>query len=289
MVARGLALPVVTPVGGALLATVAALLVGTILERRDRRFVQEALGRYTSSALVAELVRHPEYLSLEWGEKRPMSVYFSDIAGFTTFSEALPPERLVMLLNEYLTEMTDLVLAHGGVVDKYIGDAVMAFFGAPVHTDQHAAHGCDAALEMIEALGRLRRTGFARGGISLDNPEESEEANFMADLISSLPSPEQSAARGELRRIMESAIDALPDAYRMAFILCGVEEMTVAETADCLDVEPATVKTRYHRARKLLQQQLSSLVDSTAVEVFPFDGERCDRIVSGVFRRLRKP
>ena len=145
-----------------------------------------------------------------------------------------------------------------------------------------------AKITVNKALGRLRGKDIFRGGISLDDPEEREEANYMADLISSMPSPEQSAARAELRRLMESAIDALPDAYRMAFILCGVEELSVAETADCLDVEPATVKTRYHRARKILQQHLSSLVDSTAAEVFPFDGERCDRIVSGVFRRLEK-
>ena len=143
-----------------------------------------------------------------------------------------------------------------------------------------------ARIVVNEALGRLRRTDIARDSFSLDEPGEREEANYMANLISSFPSPEQSAARGELRRLMESAIDALPDAYRMAFILCGVEEMSVAETADCLNVEPATVKTRYHQARKLLQQHLSGLVDSAAGEVFPFEGERCDRIVSRVFRRL---
>lgn len=144
-----------------------------------------------------------------------------------------------------------------------------------------------AKITVNEALGRLRRSSAARDSISLDDPQEREVANFMADLISSLPSPEQSAARGELRRLLESAIDALPEVYRLVFILCGVEEMSVAETADCLEIEPATVKTRYHRARKILQQNLSSLVDSTAGEVFPFAGERCDRIVAGVFRRLR--
>jgi RNA polymerase sigma-70 factor (ECF subfamily) len=143
-----------------------------------------------------------------------------------------------------------------------------------------------AKITVNEALGRLRRKGIARDSISFDNPQEREEANFMADLISGLPSPEQIAARGELRRLLESAIDALPEVYRLVFILCGVEEMTVAETADCLEIEPATVKTRYHRARKILRQNLSSLVDSTAGEVFPFAGERCDRIVAGVFRRL---
>jgi RNA polymerase sigma-70 factor (ECF subfamily) len=144
-----------------------------------------------------------------------------------------------------------------------------------------------AKITVNEALGRLRRSGAVSDSISFDDPEEKDEANFMADLISNLPTPEQNVARGELRRLLETAIDALPDAYRMVFIMCGVEEMSVAETADCLDVEPATVKTRYHRARKILQQQLSYLVDSRAGEAFSFDGLRCDRIVAGVLRRLQ--
>jgi RNA polymerase sigma-70 factor (ECF subfamily) len=143
-----------------------------------------------------------------------------------------------------------------------------------------------AKITVNEALGRLRRTAIGRQSISLDDPDKNEEANFMADMISGLPSPEQSAARGELRLLLEAAIDELPDAFRMVFILCGVEEMTIAEAADCLDVEPATVKTRYHRARKHLQQHLASLLDSHSADVFPFEGIRCDRIVSGVFRRL---
>jgi RNA polymerase sigma-70 factor (ECF subfamily) len=143
-----------------------------------------------------------------------------------------------------------------------------------------------AKITINEALGRLRGTGVARESISLDDPNQKEEANFMAYLTSPAPSPEQNAARGELRRLMESAIDALPEAYRLVFILCGVEEMSVAETAYCLEVEPATVKTRYHRARNILKENLSSLVDSAAGEAFPFAGERCDRIVAGVLRRL---
>ena len=86
-------------------------------------------------------MEHPEYLSLEWGESREMSVYFSDIAGFTTISEGLKPEDLVALLNDYLTIMTDLVLSHGGVVDKYIGDAIMAFWGAPLPGGRSRAAG----------------------------------------------------------------------------------------------------------------------------------------------------
>jgi RNA polymerase sigma-70 factor, ECF subfamily len=140
-----------------------------------------------------------------------------------------------------------------------------------------------------EALGRLRRTEATGYRISFDDPTESEEANFMAHLTSNLPSPELLAARGEMRRLLESAIDALPEAYRMAFIMCGVEEMSVAETAECLAVEQATVKTRYHRARQILQQQVLELLETSRAEVFAFDGVRCDRIVSGVLRRLGAP
>ncbi|MBJ6724714.1 RNA polymerase sigma factor [Geomesophilobacter sediminis] len=139
------------------------------------------------------------------------------------------------------------------------------------------------------ALGRLRSSGAGTEGISFDDPEAQEEANFMADVIANFPTPEQNAARGEVRRLLETAIDALPDAYRMVFMLFAVEGLSVNETAECLDVEAATVKTRYHRARKILQEQLASLVDATAGELFPFDGARCDRIVAGVLGRLGLP
>jgi adenylate cyclase len=156
LTAQGLWLPVVLPIGGGLLSASAAVLAASGLERQDRRFVQEALGRYTSPALVNELLAHPEYLSLEWGETREITVYFSDIAGFTSFSENLRPERLVRLLNEYLTEMTDIVLAHGGVVDKYIGDAIMAFWGAPLPEPEHAKRAVQAALAMRQRCEELR-------------------------------------------------------------------------------------------------------------------------------------
>jgi len=143
-----------------------------------------------------------------------------------------------------------------------------------------------ARIAVNESLGRLRRAAAVRNTISLDNPAQGEEANVMAEFTSSGPSPEQSAARSEFRRLLEAAIDTLPEVYRVVFILRSFEEMSVAETADCLQIEPATVKTRYHRGRKLMQQQLAGLGYATADEAFPFAGERCDRIVAGVFQRL---
>lgn len=143
-----------------------------------------------------------------------------------------------------------------------------------------------AKITINEALGRLRREGAVRKTVSLEDLAQGEEANSMSALTFVGPDPEQITARGEFRQLLEIAIDALPEVYRLVFILRGVEEMSVAEAADYLEAEPATIKTRYHRARLLLQQHLSGMVDSTATDAFPFAGERCDRIVTGVFQRL---
>ena len=206
-------------------------------------------------------------------------VLAGDTAGF---------ELIMRRYNRRLFRIARSVLRNDADAEDVVQDA---YIRAYEHLSGFAGTGAFSAwlarIALNEALGRLRGAdASARSRISFDDPEESEEANYMASLISTLPSPEQSAARGEVRHLLETAIDALPDAYRMTFIMCGVEEMSVAETADCLEIEPATVKTRYHRARTILRQQLSGLVDDAAGEVFSFDGERCDRIVSGVFLRL---
>jgi adenylate cyclase len=172
--AAGYWIAVAVPTIGGIASAFSTLLALSAVERRGKRFVQEALGRYTSTALVRELMEHPEHLSLEWGDRREMSVYFSDIAGFTTISEGLSPEDLVALLNDYLTNMTDLVLEHGGVVDKYIGDAVMAFWGAPLPDKDHARNAIRCALAMRRRCDELRegwhrRFGhevFARAGVN---------------------------------------------------------------------------------------------------------------------------
>ncbi|ATB47080.1 adenylate/guanylate cyclase domain-containing protein [Corallococcus macrosporus] len=138
---------------GPLLAMVGAF-VATIryaygTERQIRDFVHNALGRYVSPD-VARLVARD--LSLMRPERRQMSVYVCDIEGFTRLSEGLPPEQLVGLFNDYLTEISAVVRATAGQVDKYIGDSVMAFWGAPVRTDRHAHLACEAALKMREVL-----------------------------------------------------------------------------------------------------------------------------------------
>jgi len=124
-------------------------------EEKDKRKLRKAFQLYLNPEVMEEMLEQPKNLQLG-GKEMDLTVMFSDIRGFTGISEKLSPAALVHLLNEYLSPMTDIVFRRRGTLDKYIGDAVMAFFGAPVQTGVHAANGCDTALEMIETLQRLR-------------------------------------------------------------------------------------------------------------------------------------
>jgi adenylate cyclase len=133
-----------------------------IVEERDKKKVRETFGLYVNPSVVDQMLAHPEMLRLG-GEKRELSVLFSDIRGFTSLSEKLPPEELVPQLNHYLTRMTQVVFDHLGTLDKYIGDAVMAIFGAPIPQEDHAVRACSTALHMMAALEELHAEWAERG------------------------------------------------------------------------------------------------------------------------------
>jgi adenylate cyclase len=137
------------------LAVLAVYLLSSMLGRlkteRDRRQVREAFSRYLSPVLVDQLAAQPERLALG-GENRELTLLFSDIRGFTGFSEAMEPQELGRFMNSFLTPMTAAIQARGGTIDKYIGDCVMAFWNAPLDDADHAAHALEAALDMRAAL-----------------------------------------------------------------------------------------------------------------------------------------
>ena len=140
-----------------------------------------------------------------------------------------------------------------------------------------------------EALGRLRATTRV---VSLDafrvkaEPDGMEEPEH--DRASDLPDPERLAASGELRRLLEAAVDALPAEFRTVFVLREVEGLSTAETAACLGLRPETVKTRLHRARRQLQERLAGEMLAVSPYLFEFQGRRCDRVVSRVLDRIRQ-
>jgi adenylate cyclase len=120
----------------------------------ERQSVRNAFSRYLSPSIVEQLARHPERLALG-GEMREMTLLFSDIRGFTTISESFDAQGLTSFMNHYLTPMTDVILAKAGTIDKYMGDAIMAFWNAPLDDARHAENGCRAALAMRAELVRL--------------------------------------------------------------------------------------------------------------------------------------
>jgi adenylate cyclase len=125
-----------------------------IFEQGQTRALRGVLGQYLSPSVVAHVTRDPDSLKLG-GDQREMTVLFSDLRGFTSFSEQLDPETLVHLLNEYLTVMSDVIFKYEGTIDKYMGDAIMAFWGAPQVQPDHATLACRASLEMVVALEEL--------------------------------------------------------------------------------------------------------------------------------------
>ena len=136
---------------------VSAVVSESILYKRDEkqmRFVKSAFTSYLSPQLLEKLMHEPEHLKLG-GEKKELTIFFSDIRSFTSTSEKMDAESLTHYLNRYFTPMSDIVMKHNGMIDKYIGDALMAFYNAPVDVKEHAADACRSALEMLSTLERL--------------------------------------------------------------------------------------------------------------------------------------
>ena len=140
---------------GTLLSLVGSSLVSYATEGQQKRYIKSAFRQYLSPTIIEELIAHPERLKLG-GEKRDLSIFFSDLQGFTTISEALGPEELTALLNEYLTAMTDIIQEEGGTIDKYEGDAIIAFWNAPLTQEDHAVRAVRAALRCQARLDELR-------------------------------------------------------------------------------------------------------------------------------------
>jgi len=138
-----------------------------------------------------------------------------------------------------------------------------------------------------EALGLLRRERACIKTETLPSPE-SDHIMHQYAFDSGLPDPRRLAESGELRKILETTIQALPPNFRAVFVLRAVEGLSVAETADSLGIPKETVKTRHHRARRLLQDMISTTYADAMPGLFTFDGERCDRVVAGALARIAR-
>ena len=166
-------MPLAVSATGIFFAISGSVVVNYTLEGRQKRYIKNAFKQYLSPAVIERIVANPDKLALG-GELRELSIFFSDVQGFTGISERLTPPDLTALLNDYLTAMTDIILAEGGTIDKYEGDAIIAFWNAPLDVPDHARRAVRSALRCGRKLAEMRprfkeRIGqdiFARIGIN---------------------------------------------------------------------------------------------------------------------------
>ena len=155
-------IPIVAPLVGLVTTYFGIVLYNFIIEQQDKKFLKSTFGSYISPKLIDQMYEDKQEPKLG-GQSGYHTAFFSDIQSFSSFSEILEPEKMVSLMNEYLTEMTNILLEHKGTLDKYIGDAIVAFYGAPVSLENHEYHACLTALEMEKKLEIMRSQWEAEG------------------------------------------------------------------------------------------------------------------------------
>lgn len=175
---NGTVVTIILPMGLILVLFLFLISYKYFTEERGKKELRNTFQKYVSPAIVEEILSDPAKIELG-GRKTPVTIFFSDLRGFTTISEKLDPRALSDLLNRYLTPMTDLVFQNRGTLDKYMGDAIMAFFGAPISYKEHAKYACRCALSHIKKLGELQAQFKSEGlpdidvGIGLNTGEVS--------------------------------------------------------------------------------------------------------------------
>ena len=215
-------------------------------EERKKRELKGTFAKYVSPAIVDEILADPENIELG-GKKMELTVMFSDVRGFTTISEKLDPGALSDLLNSYLTPMTNLVFKHKGTLDKYMGDAVMAFWGAPVHFPDHAKHACRCALEMLVKLAQLQAEYRAKGlpeidiGIGL-NTGDMNVGNMGSDTVRSYTVMGDAVNLG-------SRLEGINKQYGTRIIISEFTHKVVQDTFACREIDWVKVKGKERPVR----------------------------------------
>ena len=152
----------VNPVFCTTITIISVVSLSLLIEKDKRSFIENTFSKYVSPQIYKQLASKYEEVSLS-AYRAEISVLFSDIRGFTPFTEDLTPEEVSRYLNEYFTKMVEVILKHDGTIDKFMGDAIMAFFGAPIHTGDHARRAASAAIEMMETLEALNNKWSQQG------------------------------------------------------------------------------------------------------------------------------
>jgi adenylate cyclase len=226
-----------------LLAMALSLFGGTayrfFVEDAEKRKVSRLFGRYVSRDVYEQLMSNPGLAELG-GKRREMTVLFSDIRGFTSITEKGQPEELVAQLNEYFSRMVDIVFAHGGTVDKFVGDMVMALFGAPVDDPAHADHAVAAAVDMVAALGQLNATWVSEGRAPLDIGIGINSGEMIAGNIGSSAIMSYTVIGDNVN--LGSRLESLNKEYRTHIIISDATRLKLTNRHDIRPLGGVTVK-----------------------------------------------
>lgn len=231
-------IPIVASVTGVFLTYGSNVLYRFIMEQKDKRFLKNTFGTYVSPELIDQMYDTKQEPKLG-GDAGYHTAFFSDIQSFSSFSEVLEPVKMVSLMNEYLTEMTEILLARQGTLDKYIGDAIVAFYGAPMPVDDHEYQACKTALDMEGKLATLRerwskdnewpelvhhmrhRVGLNSGEMVTGNMGSNMRMNYtmMGDTVNLAARLEASAKQyGVYIQVAENTYKSVKDQFEWRFL-----------------------------------------------------------------------
>ncbi len=237
-IGESLLVPIAMPIAGILLTYTSNVIYKFLNEQKDKKFLKSTFGTYIAPELIDQMYEKKQEPKLG-GEAGYHTAFFSDIQSFSGFSEVLDPERMVSMMNEYLTAMTEVLLDHKGTLDKYIGDAIVAFFGAPVPVENHEFLTCKTALDMDIRLDELRekwrsegdwpelvynmqhRIGLNTGDMVTGNMGSTMRMNYtmMGDTVNLAARLEASAKQyGVYIQVAEQTYEAVKDDYEFRFL-----------------------------------------------------------------------
>jgi adenylate cyclase len=236
---NGLIVSIIWPLFLVMVLYVAMTFYRYFTEERGKKELRQTFQKYVSPAIVNEILSHPKNIELG-GKKANLTVFFSDVRGFTTISEKLDPRALSDLLNSYLTPMTDIVFKNRGTLDKYMGDAIMAFFGAPIPFPGHAAHACRCALQSLDKLFELQREYQKKGLPTIDigiglNTGEVSVGNMGSETVRSY------TVMGDAVNLA-SRLEGINKQYGTRVILSEMTYVEVKDSFVCREVDRVRVK-----------------------------------------------
>ena len=264
---------------------------GFFVESRGKRQLAGIFGQYVPPELVAEMAENPEKISLV-GESREMTVLFSDIRGFTTISEGLDPKQLTQLMNEFLTPLTQVIHANRGTIDKYMGDAIMAFWGAPLPDNQHAQNALNAAMQMQGSLKALNEKFAAKGWPAIEIGVGLNTGNMVVGNMGSSFRMAYTAMGDAVN--LGSRVESLTKYYGVAII---VTEFVKAQTSNMVyrELDIVRVKGKDNAVRiyepigpqsDLLKTTLDELSEYEAALALYRNGQF--KLAKAQFKRLQK-